>query len=158
MLLRAITSFLALPGVVGCLVPILIAPRSRLRVGTLATTTLAVGILILVWCTVSFYISGKGTLAPWSPPKHLVQGGLYRFSRNPMYVGVLLIILGWALLFRSSLLGWYALAVAIVFHIRVVVGEEPWLARTHGAEWQAYRGSVPRWFINLPRKGHRRGA
>ena len=158
MLLRALIAFLALPGVVAFLVPVLIASRFVLHFSILGAASFILGVTILLWCTVSFYVSGKGTLAPWSPPRHLVKVGLYRFSRNPMYVGVLLILLGWSLLFRSPVLGWYAMAIAIVFHVRVVLGEEPWLARTYGAEWQAYSGAVPRWLIRLPWWGHRRGA
>lgn len=62
-----------------------------------------------------------------------------------MYIAVLVILTGWALAFGSRTLWIYAGAVALGFHLRVVLGEEPWLARTHGAEWVAYRASVPRW-------------
>jgi protein-S-isoprenylcysteine O-methyltransferase Ste14 len=88
-----------------------------------------------VW---SFYSEGRGTLAPWSPPRHLVVGGLYHYSRNPMYVSVVLILWGWALGFRSRGLAVYALAVMAAFHLRVVLGEEPWLERTHGDAWARY--------------------
>ena len=64
--------------------------------------------------------------------------GLYRASRNPMYVAVLCIVLGWALLFQCATHGWYAAGLAVAFHLRVVYGEEPTLARAHGAEWTAY--------------------
>jgi protein-S-isoprenylcysteine O-methyltransferase Ste14 len=62
-----------------------------------------------------------------------------------MYVAVLLVLVGWATMFSSRALWLYAAIVAIAFHLRVVFGEEPWLARTHGAEWTAYRARVPRW-------------
>jgi hypothetical protein len=104
------------------------------------------GVAVLLWCVWAFYASGKGTLAPWSPPIRLVTTGLYRWSRNPMYVGVLLILAGWALSFASTALAIYALAVALAFHLRVVFGEEPWLARTHGEAWRVYVKQVPRWF------------
>ena len=93
----------------------------------------------------SFYTEGRGTLAPWSPPRHLVVSGLYRYSRNPMYVSVVLILWGWAAGFQSRALALYALAVMVAFHLRVVLGEEPWLARTHGDAWDRYRAAVPRW-------------
>lgn len=99
----------------------------------------------LLWCVRDFYVSGKGTLAPWAPPQNLVVVGLYRYSRNPMYVSVALILLGWAISFRSTGLLVYALAVILAFHLRVVLGEEPWLARTHGAAWQQYTRNVRRW-------------
>ena len=92
-----------------------------------------------------FYVKGKGTLAPWSPPQRLVVVGLYRWSRNPMYVSVLLILLGWAIGFGSRTLFGYAGIVAVGFHLRVVLAEEPFLARTHGEAWESYRQSVRRW-------------
>jgi protein-S-isoprenylcysteine O-methyltransferase Ste14 len=72
--------------------------------------------------------------------------GLYRYTRNPMYIAVTLILLGWAVSFSLPALYIYAIIVAIAFHVRVVFGEEPWLARAHGAQWQDYARRVPRWF------------
>jgi protein-S-isoprenylcysteine O-methyltransferase Ste14/pimeloyl-ACP methyl ester carboxylesterase len=149
MLLRALLAFLALPGLVAFLVPILIA-WSRVREGSfnaLALILLVPGIALLLWCVRDFLVSGKGTLAPWDPPRHLVSSGSYRFSRNPMYVGVSLILLGWAMAFRSSGLLLYALIVMLAFHLRVVFSEEPWLARTHERKWNDYRSRVPRWIF-----------
>jgi protein-S-isoprenylcysteine O-methyltransferase Ste14 len=107
---------------------------------------LALGVVLLFWCVRDFYVAGKGTLAPWTPPQDLVVVGLYRLSRNPMYIAVLLVLLGWAVAFRSRPLAFYALALAIAFHLRVVLHEEPFLARTHGERWTQYRARVPRWF------------
>jgi protein-S-isoprenylcysteine O-methyltransferase Ste14 len=70
---------------------------------------------------------------------------LYRFSRNPMYIAVTLILLGWSLTFGLRGLLAYALVVAIAFQLRVVLGEEPWLARTHGQQWTDYVRRVRRW-------------
>jgi protein-S-isoprenylcysteine O-methyltransferase Ste14 len=100
---------------------------------------------LLLWTVRDFYVAGRGTLAPWAPPTELVVVGLYRFSRNPMYIAVVLVLVGWAVGFRSWLLGAYAVAIAIGFHLRVVFGEEPWLARTHGEKWSRYQERVPRW-------------
>jgi protein-S-isoprenylcysteine O-methyltransferase Ste14 len=143
--LRALLAFVLMPGVVAFLVPALIASRSTLRFNLVGAAVFTTGTIVLVWCVVSFHVSGKGTLAPWAPPRRLVVSGLYRFSRNPMYIGVLLILMGWAVLFRSTVLVWYAIAIAVSFHLRVVLGEERWLARTHGDEWSSYKRSVPRW-------------
>lgn len=111
----------------------------------LGLVLVALGTFGLLWCVRDFYVSGKGTLAPWAPPQHLVVVGLYRYSRNPMYVSVALILLGWAAAYRSAALLIYALAVVVAFHFRVVLGEEPWLARAHGAAWQQYMRRVRRW-------------
>ena len=94
-----------------------------------------------------FYVVGRGSLAPWAPPQRLVVVGLYRVSRNPMYVAVLVILFGWALAYGSRTLWLYTAVVAIAFHLRIVLAEEPWLARVHGAEWTRYRSTVPRWLL-----------
>ena len=71
--------------------------------------------------------------------------GLYRFSRTPMYLSVLLVLLGWAIGSGSRELFGYAAILAVAFHLRVVRGEEPWLACMHGEAWTAYARRVPRW-------------
>jgi protein-S-isoprenylcysteine O-methyltransferase Ste14 len=70
-------------------------------------------VVVLLWCVRDFYVSGRGTLAPWDPPKHLVVVGLYRFTRNPMYIGVLMVVGGWGLRAGSPVLGMYL--VVLVF-------------------------------------------
>ena len=144
---KAIVAFLALPGMVAFLIPLALVAPGRLEkfsnpVGSLP---LGIGIVGLLWCVVEFYRAGRGTLAPWTPPKALVVTGLYHYSRNPMYLAVLLILLGWAIGFRSWKLASYSVMVAIAFHLRVVLNEEPFLRRTQGAAWQHYASTVPRW-------------
>src|SRR5688572_7068634 len=149
LLLRALLAFLTLPGLVAFVAPLLLV-WPRVREGSfnaLALLLLIPGITLLLWCVRDFFVAGKGTLAPWDPPRHLVSSGPYRFSRNPMYVGVSLILLGWAMAFGSSVLLLYALIVMVAFHLRVVFGEEPWLARTHERKWNGYRSRVPRWLF-----------
>jgi protein-S-isoprenylcysteine O-methyltransferase Ste14/pimeloyl-ACP methyl ester carboxylesterase len=149
MLLRALLAFLALPGVVAFVVPVLIAwPRVRGgSVNGLALVFLVPGITLLLWCVRDFFVTGKGTLAPWDPPRYLVSSGPYRYSRNPMYVGVTLILWGWAIAFGSRSLVLYALIVMVAFHVRVLLNEEPYLARTHQRKWNDYRSRVPRWLF-----------
>jgi protein-S-isoprenylcysteine O-methyltransferase Ste14 len=106
---------------------------------------LGVGSVLLLVCVREFYVAGRGTLAPWAPPTSLVATGPYKWSRNPMYVAVLLILTGWAIGFQSWDMALYAVVVAVVFHVRVVLHEEPWLARTFGDVWTQYRAQVPRW-------------
>ena len=149
MLWRAVVAFLALPGLVAIAVPAWMA-ASALRAGgafhAIGLVPLGAGFVLLLWCVRDFYVSGRGTLAPWAPPRKLVVVGLYRYTRNPMYVAVTLVLFGWAWAFGSVGLLLYAAVVAIAFHLRVVLGEEPWLARAFGSDWQQYAGRVPRWF------------
>lgn len=144
---RAAFALLVLPGTVAFLIPLLLlAPdREARELDVLALIPLSLGIVLLLGCVKEFYGAGKGTLAPWAPPRELVVTGPYRFSRNPIYIAVVLVVLGWALAFHSPLLVAFALATFLLFHLRVVLGEEPWLARAHGDRWIEYRGRVPRW-------------
>jgi protein-S-isoprenylcysteine O-methyltransferase Ste14 len=145
---RALIAFLALPGVVAILVPALFAGSAR-RGGApfhaIGMIPLAVGLALLLWCVRDFYVAGRGTLAPWSPPRNLVTVGLYRYSRNPMYLAVTLMLIGWILCVPSRTLAIYTGFVMLVFQLRVVFGEEPWLERTHGDAWREYKSRVRRW-------------
>ena len=140
---RAVLAFLLLPGVVAFLIPWLLLQRTRSLDGFIP---FLLGVALLVWCVWAFSSAGQGTLAPWTPPRRLVVTGLYRLSRNPMYIAVVLILSGWALGFHSRVIAIYTLVVMLAFHLRVVLGEEPWLAHTHGEEWVRYKAQVPRWF------------
>lgn len=153
MLARALIAFFALPGVIGGVVPALLVAGDvhRSRGSRFGWVLIGIGLFLLVWCVRDFFKSGRGTLAPWDPPRHLVVVGLYRFVRNPMYTAVLALVLGWSLASGSRLLACYATVLAIAFHLRVVFHEEPWLQREFGADWIAYSASVRRW---LPRFGH----
>ena len=144
---RAVLAFLALPAVVAFVVPVLLlgGRLAGLSFNLLALIPFTAGVVLLLWCVGAFYRTGRGTLAPWDPPRALVVTGVYRLSRNPMYVAVVLILCGWALGFWSRPLAIYAIVVTTAFHLRVVFGEEPWLARTYGADWERYTGHVPRW-------------
>ncbi|WBY01298.1 isoprenylcysteine carboxylmethyltransferase family protein [Ramlibacter tataouinensis] len=147
MFLRAVLAFLALPGIVAFAIPLawVLAASDAQVVWPLGLVPLGIGCIGLLWCVRDFYVQGKGTLAPWSPPAHLVVVGLYRYTRNPMYVAVLLILVGWAASFGVAGLYVYAAVVAVAFHLRVVLGEEPWLAHRHGEQWHEYARRVPRW-------------
>lgn len=114
---RALLAFLAMPGLVAFAVPALWLWRlARLQVVEPAgLALLAAGTIGLLWCVCDFSVKGRGTLAPWSPPRRLVVVGLYRFSRNPMYVSVVLILLGWAATTATSRLFAYAGVVALAF-------------------------------------------
>jgi protein-S-isoprenylcysteine O-methyltransferase Ste14 len=104
-----------------------------------------IGIIILVSCIASFAIVGKGTLSPADPTKKLVTSGLYRYSRNPMYVGVVMILTGESLFFQSVDLWWYLLIIFIAFNLFIILFEEPRLRKDFGEEYKKYRRTVRRW-------------
>lgn len=107
------------------------------------------GALVAVWCIVSFVFIGKGTPAPFDPPRRLVVRGPYRFVRNPMYIGAGLALAGATAFYRSlALLGYLAL-LAVITQALVLWYEEPTLTRLFGAEYEAYRNRVRRWLPRL---------
>ena len=143
---KAVFAFVVLPGTVAFIVPLtVLLPRPPVLLDRYGLVPLLLGVTLLLSTVREFYVAGHGTLAPWSPPDELVTTGLYSFSRNPMYVAVVLVLLGWSALFHSSALLVYAAVVAAAFHLRVVFGEEPWLRRAHGMSWVRYEARVPRW-------------
>jgi protein-S-isoprenylcysteine O-methyltransferase Ste14 len=146
-LLRALLAFLAIPAMVALVIPAAIALTRGTEAGInpWGIPLLLAGLAGLLLCVRDFLVTGRGTLAPWDPPRHLVTTGLYRYSRNPMYLAVTTMLVGWALSFRLPTLWLYAAAVGAAFIVRVVTFEEPWLARTFGDDWEAYRHRVRRW-------------
>ena len=116
MSVKALLAFLFVPGVVAGVVPwVIISSDPWGKDGSaVGWVFLGVGVAILLSAVREFYITGKGTLAPWAPPKHLVTTGPYRFSRNPMYVAAVIIIAGWAVTFGSPACGGLAVFMQIV--------------------------------------------
>lgn len=110
------------------------------------------GALMYLWCACDFTFTGKGTPAPIDPPKELVVRGLYRFVRNPIYVGAALVIIGESVLFESTRLFVYALLLLLVFHLFVIYYEEPGLREKFGEAYEQYCRTVPRW---MPRVSNR---
>jgi protein-S-isoprenylcysteine O-methyltransferase Ste14 len=104
-----------------------------------------VGAYINFWCARDFMVVGRGTPAPYDPPKELVARGLYRRVRNPMYVGVMSILAGEALLFSSRFMLTYSLIVFAGFNLFVLFYEEPTLRGKFGESYERYCRAVPRW-------------
>jgi len=150
--LRAIFFVLLLPGTVAGYVPFgILRAADRLRLPELSPSSVGASILaiagavVLLRCVWDFFAKGKGTLAPIDAPRVLVVSGLYRFTRNPMYNGVIALIVGEAWLFGSVSLLQYALLVLVFFHLWVVLYEEPTLTSQFGESYRVYRRAVPRW-------------
>ncbi|MCK6459538.1 MAG: isoprenylcysteine carboxylmethyltransferase family protein [Planctomycetes bacterium] len=153
--LRILRAVLALPGVVLGVVPgviVALAPGPPLRPPPwplVAALPAALGLSLMAWTIALFSRRGKGTLAPWDAPTRLVVDGPYRHVRNPMMVGVLLVLLGEATAFRAPLLwAWLGGALVLVpVFIRFV--EERRLAARFGADYERYRRAVPAWIPRL---------
>jgi len=113
------------------------------------TLLVAAGIAALLDSFARFALQGLGTPAPVFPTRHLVVSGLYRYVRNPMYVAVLGVIVGQALVFGNVHVLGYGMLVWLGFHLFVMGYEEPTLGRSFGAEYKAFRANVPRWIPRL---------
>jgi protein-S-isoprenylcysteine O-methyltransferase Ste14 len=153
LLLKNVLFTLVVPGTVGVLVPLTIA-RDLTRVhGPLfvfALVFLLIGTAIYVRCVWDFASFGRGTPAPIDAPKRLVITGLYRHMRNPMYTGVLTVLIGWTVMFADARLLLYAVFVATGFHLFIVLYEEPHLERVFGDEYREYRAKTGRWLPKIP--------
>ena len=156
--LKNVVFTVVVPGAVAFYVPVSIAGgwrsignESWTWRGFVAMVPLMIGAGIYVRCVWDFARTGRGTPAPIDAPKRLVIVGLYRYVRNPMYVGVLLAVSGWALFFRSWHVLLLAAGLALAFHLFIVFYEEPHLARTFGESYEQYRHAVRRWIPGRPR-------
>ena len=143
------------PGVVAGVVPWLLtehyrqplaAPPGLLAAGSILMVGAAA---VLLHAFAHFALEGLGTPAPVAPTQKLVVGGVYRHVRNPMYVAVLSIILGQALLFSSWAVAIYGLIAAAAMVCFVKLYEEPALTSRYGAQYEAYRRAVPGWLPRL---------
>ena len=105
----------------------------------------SLGLIILLNCIIRFALIGHGTLSPLDPTKKLVTSGLYRYTRNPMYLGVLMILIGEALFFKSYHLGIYLLIITLIFNLFILLVEEPRLHRDFGDGYLDYCSKVRRW-------------
>jgi protein-S-isoprenylcysteine O-methyltransferase Ste14 len=153
LLLKNLLFTVLVPGTVAGYLPWLITRDESFSWGAgtaLALLLFVAGGAIYCWCVWDFATFGRGTPAPIDAPKSLVVRGLYRYTRNPMYVGVLAVILGWAVLFERVGLLLYAACVGACFQLFVVFYEEPHLKRAFGESYDEYSARVGRW---LPRFG-----
>jgi protein-S-isoprenylcysteine O-methyltransferase Ste14 len=115
-----------------------------------AIAVIAIGIAIYLYTAFwGFALIGGGTPAPIAPTKVLVVKGLHRYVRNPMYIGVALVIAGQAWLFHSLRIAIYLACFGLIVHLFVLSYEEPTLGKQFGEEYERYRASVPRWIPKL---------
>lgn len=109
------------------------------------------GAIFMLNMFVYFALSGKGTPAPFDPPKKLITRGLFRYVRNPGYIGGALIVLGEGFFLESAVVFVFAASLCILFHLFVVYYEEPTLKREFGESYEDYLKAVPRWIPRLPK-------
>jgi protein-S-isoprenylcysteine O-methyltransferase Ste14 len=154
LLLRNLLFTVLLPGLVAGLIPYWLLrnankdffPNPWTIWHFAGASIMILGFLILMSCILRFATEGKGTISPLDPTKNLVAKGLYRYSRNPMYVGVMLLLLGEAVFWQSLVLAGYAAIVFIGFNLFIIFHEEPRLKRDFGTEYELYFQKVRRWF------------
>lgn len=157
--LRSLFWTVLMPGTVTIYIPYLIvtrwSPAAITRLGAaqlLSLIPILLGAAILLHCIRSFAVIGRGTLSPLDAPRLLVIKGLYRYIRNPMYVGVILILLGEALLFESLVLLEYAAGCFVLFNLMIMLYEEPALRSRFGESYLRYCRAVGRWLPGKPFK------
>jgi protein-S-isoprenylcysteine O-methyltransferase Ste14 len=156
-LLRHLAAVVILPVTVTILVPVWIAQELGVSLRPSETTgglavqivglqAVGAGIALFVWSLRRFATDGRGTLAPWDPPKMLVVRGPYQYVRNPMISGVMFVLVGEALVLLSwPHAAWAAMFVVLnLVHIPLI--EEPRLLRRFGPGYEVYRQAVPRFF------------
>jgi protein-S-isoprenylcysteine O-methyltransferase Ste14 len=146
-ILKNLISF-SLPTLVLIVVPLWIEPNISIKhipVFVIGAACMSAGLAVMV-LTISMFIKiGRGTLAPWSPTRKLVVAGLYAHVRNPMIMGVFVVLIGEAIAFESvSILLWSGLFI-VINTIYFIVYEEPNLVQRFGDEYIEYRKNVPRW-------------
>lgn len=157
-LIKTLVFSILVPGSVTVLVPflllssdleVLLFENGAMKYGSIIPILL--GLLFYVWSAYDFAVFGKGTPAPLDPPKSLVIRGPYRYTRNPMYAGGVLILIGESLYFGSATLVIYTSVVWLTFHLFVVLYEEPHLRTMFGADYDSFMQATPRWIPRVNR-------
>lgn len=161
MLIRHACSIVLLPGVVTIGVPLWIARRTHVALipphdfrsallQALGALSLIIGLALFSSSLYYFWSRGRGTLAPWDPPRRFVVEGPYRFVRNPMISGVIFLLIGEALVLRSPALGEWAAAFIAINAAYIPLLEEPMLAARFGEPYRRYTREVGRFIPRLP--------
>jgi protein-S-isoprenylcysteine O-methyltransferase Ste14 len=143
------------PMIVAGIVPWLLtrwdADPQALVLRVLGVVLLIAGGALVLETTARFALQGRGTPAPWAPPERFVERGSYRFVRSPMYLGVILLVVGQALLLGREILFVWAVAAWLMFTGFLAFYEEPQLRGRFGASYDDYRRRVRRWLPTRPR-------
>ncbi len=151
--LRNLVFVVLQPGIVAGLIPFLIAKNSFKHALSgpflfhhfLGSIVFLAGAFVMFHCIARFIIDGLGTLSPADPTKRLVISGLYKFSRNPMYIGVMLMLIGEVVFALSGYLLLYSIGIFTLFNLFVAYREEPRLRKDFGEDYEIYCRKVGRW-------------
>lgn len=156
MIVHLIVTMIALPGVVIFIIPGLLIWQFGIEppaVGDIrfwfAKPLLPGGLVIIGWTIASLFVHGKGTPAPWAPPKRLVVSGAYKYVRNPMIIGILMMLAGEALLFNSDPIGLWCAAFFVLNAVSFIFFEEPTLEKRFGDDYRLYKANVRGWIPRL---------
>lgn len=155
--IETILATIAVPGVAIGLIPYLILrltgnARSS-QPGLFQIVAIFVGLVglaMVIWVSYAFVTRGSGTPIPLDPPDRFVASGLFRYVRNPMYLGALLVVISEAIGIGSPWLVAYAFGLWLALHAFLVFFEEPQLERRFGESYRYYRLSTPRWIPSRP--------
>ncbi len=145
-------SSLLLPVTILVIVPLLLDPRPTPARGIPLIAGLlivGVGLYIMARTILSFFRIGRGTLAPWDPPRNLVIVGMYTYVRNPMILGVIAVVIGESLALSSLPIFLFAVFAFVLNTFYFIFSEEPGLEKRFGEEYREYKRNVPRW---IPRR------
>lgn len=150
LLLRAIAYTALVPGLLVVVIPLLIlranpASTASPLLSWAGPVLMSAGALLIAWCVRDFVRAGRGTPSPTEPPVRLVESGPFRWSRNPLYLGILAVLSGEALWWWSSALLSYAIGTWMSLELFLQLYEEPALERRFGESYRAYRRRVRRW-------------
>ena len=160
-ILKQVLSFI-LPVTVLVLIPLSIETNLSIKNRwsfSIGLFIICLGLMVMVLTINLFMREGKGTLAPWNPPKKLLIGGMYSHVRNPMIIGVLTVLLGESIAILSIKIGLWALIFFIINHVYFKIYEEPILERRFGESYKEYKENVPRWIPRIKKRNrYRAGA
>ncbi|MGD8782182.1 MAG: isoprenylcysteine carboxylmethyltransferase family protein [Ignavibacteria bacterium] len=150
-IIKQIVSFI-LPITVLIIVPLYIVKNISVEISVVSVIgfiLICIGLSVMIITISTFVRTGKGTLAPWSPTKKLITGGIYKYVRNPMIMGVLTVLAGEAIAILSVNIFIWAVIFFIINNIYFVLYEEPDLEKKFGNEYLVYKKNVPRWIPRL---------
>jgi len=152
LLLRNLLFMILQPGLVAGVVPYLLlrgfgafVPQVWSASHFVGLTIAVIGFAVLMYCVWIFPFLGQGTISPLDPTQKLVTTGIYQYSRNPMYIGAVVLLIGEAIFYRSPLLAGYTCLIFLAFNLFIIFHEEPRLKRAFGDQYDEYRQQVRRW-------------